>query len=63
MHGYLPRTPPQAKMHRKEMGETKKRPDRFWLWVTAAFVILIAAWTSFIIIAANNPNPQVELEP
>lgn len=62
MHDYLPKTPPQAKMQSKKMGESKKKPDRFWLWVVAAFLILIAAWTSFIIIAAKNPNPQIELE-
>jgi hypothetical protein len=41
---------------------TDKKPrDLFWFWVVMAFVVVIAAWTTFIIIAKNNPNPSIEL--
>ena len=41
---------------------TEKKPrDLFWFWVIAAFLMVIAAWTTIIIIASNNPNPQIEL--
>ena len=45
------------------MTKSKQKPARFWWWVVAAFAILIGAWTTIIVIATKNPNPQVELEP
>lgn len=32
--------------------------SRFWYFVIAAFVLLIAAWTTFIILAARH-TPEV----
>ena len=42
------------------MSEKKPR-DLFWFWVVMAFVIVIAGWTTFYIIAKSTPNPQIEL--
>ena len=39
----------------------KKRRDLFWFWVATAFAVVIAAWTTLIIIAKNNPDPQIEI--
>lgn len=46
-------------MSASELGFLRKRP---WLFVVAAFVLLITAWTILITIAVNNrpadaPNP------
>ena len=36
--------------------------ERPWLWVVAAFVVLIAAWTVLIRIAVRNAPESVPLE-
>ena len=33
-----------------------------WLWVLAAFLLLIGAWTTLIIIAKRNQPQKIELE-
>ena len=33
-----------------------------WLWVIAAFLLLIAAWTTLIVIAASNQPELIEIE-
>ena len=33
-----------------------------WLWVILAFVVLVGAWTTLIIIAANNQPELVEIQ-
>jgi cytochrome c-type biogenesis protein CcmH/NrfF len=33
-----------------------------WLWVLLAFLLLIGAWTTLIIIAKRNQPQKIELE-
>ena len=33
-----------------------------WLWVVAAFALLLGAWTAFFIIAAKYPTQDVRME-
>jgi len=40
----------------------KPKARSLWLWVVLAFVILISAWTTLIIIAARNQPELVEIE-
>ena len=45
--------------------ETKPRgieSRSLWLWVLLAFVILISAWTTLIIIASNNQPELIEIQ-
>jgi len=44
---------------RKEPG---KGALSLWVWVVIAFLVLISAWTTLIIIAANNQPEMVEIE-
>lgn len=39
-----------------------KSSRSLWLWVVLAFLVLIAAWTTLIVIAANNQPELVEIE-
>ena len=39
-----------------------KGSRNLWLWVIIAFLVLIAAWTTLIVIAANNQPELVEIE-
>ena len=34
-----------------------------WIYVVLAFVVLIGAWTTLILIAAHTPTPEVEVTP
>jgi len=34
---------------------------RPWLWVVAAFVVLIAAWTVLIILGSKNAPERIEI--
>ncbi|MEM7791511.1 MAG: hypothetical protein AAF546_08940 [Verrucomicrobiota bacterium] len=44
----------------------KKEKKRFawslWLPVTIAFLIIIGAWTTFIVISINHPTERVNTE-
>lgn len=40
----------------------KEPPDRLMWWVGGAFAVLVAAWVTFFVIAANNRVPEVPLE-
>ena len=42
------------------MDTLKKRP---WLWVVFAFVLLLAAWSSLIVIALKHRPQAVEIHP
>jgi len=42
--------------------ETRHQILTLWLPVTLAFALLIAAWTTLIKIAVNNPVEKVPLE-
>jgi hypothetical protein len=42
--------------------ERKQGARSLWVWVVIAFLILISAWTTLIIIAANNQPEMVEIE-
>ncbi|HKJ91450.1 MAG TPA: hypothetical protein VJ960_09985 [Oceanipulchritudo sp.] len=33
-----------------------------WVWVVLAFVILISAWTTLIIIAVRNQPERIEIQ-
>jgi hypothetical protein len=35
---------------------------KLWLWVIIAFMVLITAWTTLIIIAARNQPELIEIE-
>ena len=39
----------------------KPGPSRLWLWVLAAFVVQVAAWTAWFVIAAHHPVSDVPL--
>lgn len=39
----------------------KNKGSRIWWWVIAAFVLQLAAWTAWFIIAAHNPVEEVPL--
>jgi len=36
--------------------------SRPWLWFVVAFVVFLAAWTAFFIIAAKNPARDIRDE-
>lgn len=36
---------------------------RPWLYVLLAFVLLIGAWVTLILIAAHTPTPEFEVTP
>ncbi len=38
----------------------RKRP---WIWVIVAFLLLIGAWTTLILIALKNQPQNIELAP
>jgi len=40
---------------------TDAKPSRLWLWVLAAFVLQLAAWTAWFIIASRNKVKDVPL--
>lgn len=42
--------------------EPKRRSVPLWIPVTLAFIVLIAAWTTLIIIAKNNPAEFIPVE-
>lgn len=46
---------------------TTKRPGKgtrnLWFWVILAFLILITAWSTLIVIAARNQPELIEIEP
>jgi len=42
--------------------QKKNRSRSLWVWVVLAFVILISAWTTLIIVAAGNQPEIVEIE-
>jgi len=43
--------------------QNKKAGSRsLWIWVILAFVLLISAWTSLIIIAAKNQPEVIEIQ-
>lgn len=42
----------------KKPGSTRA----LWLWVVLAFLLLITAWTTLIIIAKRNQPQKIELE-
>lgn len=48
---------------RNERGKTPalKRPSRLWLWVVAAFMLQLAVWTAWIVIASKNRVQEVPL--
>ncbi|MFT3782102.1 MAG: hypothetical protein QM790_08805 [Nibricoccus sp.] len=39
-----------------------KNPNSLWLGVGLAFGLLVAAWVTFIVIAAKHPVEQVPLQ-
>ncbi|HWA88087.1 MAG TPA: hypothetical protein VG710_17795 [Opitutus sp.] len=38
-------------------------PSRLWLWVAAAFVLQLAVWAAWFIIAAHHPVQEVPRAP
>lgn len=40
--------------------ETKK-PSKLWLWFVAAFLLQIAAWSAWFVIASHHPVQEVPL--
>jgi len=48
-------------MTEKSSGRSKGS-RALWLWVIAAFVVLISAWTALIIIAVENKPEIIEIE-
>lgn len=38
------------------------RKSRLWLWFVAAFVVQLAAWGAWFVIASKNPVAEVPLE-
>ncbi|WP_309387136.1 hypothetical protein [Cerasicoccus frondis] len=46
----------------KQPNKAKKFKLSLWIPVTLAFIVLIAAWTTLIIIAKKNPTETVPLE-
>jgi len=42
--------------------EHKARARNLWLWVIIAFMVLIAAWTTLIVIAAKNQPELIEVQ-
>ena len=45
-----------------ERKENRRGARSLWVWVVIAFLVLISAWTTLIIIAANNQPEMVEIE-
>ena len=37
----------------------RRWPLRFWFWFVTAFVVQIAGWTAWIILAAHHPVAEV----
>lgn len=35
------------------------RPSRLWLWVVAAFLVQLAAWTVWLVIASRHKVEEV----
>lgn len=49
-------------MKLSEKKDRKPGARSLWVWVIIAFLVLISAWTTLIIIAANNQPEMVEIE-
>lgn len=43
------------------MALEKKKPSKLWLWFVAAFLIQIAAWSAWFVIASQNKVQEVPL--
>jgi len=44
-------------------GNSKTRPSRLWLWFVVAFLLQVAAWTAWFVIASKHPVQEVPLVP
>jgi hypothetical protein len=42
--------------------KTASNSRTLWIWVILAFVILISAWTTLIIIASKNQPELIEIQ-
>lgn len=40
---------------------TPRKPSRLWLWFVAAFLVQLAAWTTWILIASHHRVQEVPL--
>ena len=43
------------------MNSSEPAKSRVWLWIVAAFVVQLAAWTAWLIIASHNRVAEVPL--
>lgn len=43
------------------VSEPKARKSRPWIWVFVAFLVQLAAWTAWFVIAAHNRVEEVPL--
>ncbi len=50
-----------ATAHRERSTAGAYRPSRVWWWVIVAFVVQLAAWTAWFVIAARSPVAEVPL--
>ncbi|HEX2855368.1 MAG TPA: hypothetical protein VHO24_19180 [Opitutaceae bacterium] len=39
----------------------KKKPSKLWLWFVAAFLLQVAAWSVWFVIAAHHQVQEVPL--
>ncbi|MEX0326058.1 MAG: hypothetical protein AB3N33_08230 [Puniceicoccaceae bacterium] len=49
-------------MSQADQAKPNKRSRNLWLWVILAFIVLAVAWTTLIVIAANNQPELIEIE-
>lgn len=48
-------------MNASQPAQDTRQPSRLWLWFVAAFVLQLAAWTAWFVIASHHPVAQVPL--
>ena len=44
-----------------DQSPTSSRKSRLWMWIVAACLLHVAAWTAWFIIAAHHPVEEVPL--
>jgi hypothetical protein len=49
-------------MNSSSTNDRKRGSRNLWLWVIIAFMILITAWTTLIVIAAKNQPELIEIQ-